>query len=173
MSKYSLEEKLEAVLRVVNGETSIGTSARIMGVHLGQLQKWLKLYNEHGTKGLINSGASYDGKFKIKVVEYMHKNRLSCIETAAKFCIKGTSTVNKWERIYYEEGPAGLLKPRAIGRPPKNMMKKKDSKKKLPKQTEEDLISEVQRLRMENEYLKKLQALVQERIDQESGKKPE
>ena len=52
-------------------------------------------------------------------------------------------------------------------------MKKKDSKKKLPKQTEEDLIAEVQRLRMENEYLKKLQALVQERIDRENGKKPE
>ena len=173
MSKYSLEEKLEAVIRVINGDTSIHESARIMGVNLVQIQKWLKLYKEHGTKGLINSGASYDGKFKIMIVEYMHKNHLSCIETAAKFCIKGTYTVNKWERIYYEEGPEGLLKSKRRGRPPENIMKKKDSKKKLPKQTEEDLIAEVQRLRMENEYLKKLQALVQERIDRENGKKPE
>ena len=42
----------------------------------------------------------------------------------------------------------------------------------MNKQTEEDLIAEVQRLRMENEYLKKLQALVQERIARENGKEP-
>ena len=36
-------------------------------------------------------------------------------------------------------------------------------KKKIDKEIEEDLISENQRLRMENEYLKKLNALVQER----------
>jgi len=35
----------------------------------------------------------------------------------------------------------------------------------------EDLIEEVQRLRMENEYLKKLNALVQERIKRENKKK--
>ena len=43
------------------------------------------------------------------------------------------------------------------------------SKKKFNKETEKDLIEEVQRLRMENEYLKKLNALVQER---EKSKKP-
>ena len=38
--------------------------------------------------------------------------------------------------------------------------------------TKEDLIAAVQRLRMENEYLKKLRALVQERIDRENGNVP-
>ena len=46
------------------------------------------------------------------------------------------------------------------GRPPK-----------LDKNVEEDLIAENQRLRMEIEYLKKLDALVQERIQRESRKK--
>ena len=41
----------------------------------------------------------------------------------------------------------------------------------LDKQKQKDLIIENQRLRMENEYLKKLNALVQERIKRESGKK--
>ncbi|EHO51355.1 hypothetical protein HMPREF9099_01973 [Lachnospiraceae bacterium oral taxon 082 str. F0431] len=44
-------------------------------------------------------------------------------------------------------------------------------KKQLRSEVEESLIKEVQRLRMENEYLKKLNALVQERIKRESGKK--
>ena len=35
----------------------------------------------------------------------------------------------------------------------------------------EDLLKEVQYLRMENEYLKKLNALVQERIKRENKKK--
>lgn len=43
-------------------------------------------------------------------------------------------------------------------------------KKQLRPEVEEDLIKEVQRLRMENEYLKKSNALVQERIKRESGK---
>lgn len=44
-------------------------------------------------------------------------------------------------------------------------------KKKLSKEVEEDLIAENQCLRMENEYLKKLNALVQERIKRENKKK--
>ena len=43
--------------------------------------------------------------------------------------------------------------------------------RKLDKKIEEDLVTENQRLRMENEYLKKLNALVQERIKREGKKK--
>jgi transposase len=50
-------------------------------------------------------------------------------------------------------------------------MSSKPKKKSLNKKVEEDLIAENQRLRMENEYLKKLNALVQERIKRENKKK--
>ena len=50
-------------------------------------------------------------------------------------------------------------------------MNSKPKKKKLNKDVEEDLIAENQRLRMENEYLKKLNALVQKRIKRENKKK--
>jgi len=173
MSKYSFEEKYEAVQRVLNG-MSLRESARIIGVNKSDVLKWCSLYENHGWEILKNGGASYDGVFKVMVVEYMHSNHLSCRSTAAHFGIKSAVSVGKWERIYYEEGPEGLLRKKPRGRPPKGMGKKKpvSQKKEISEETKEDLIAEVQRLRMENEYLKKLRALVQERIDRENGKEP-
>lgn len=107
-------------------------------------------------------------KYLISVVEYMHENHLSLNETCVKFRINSVSNLSKWERIYYEEGPQALYEDKR-GRTRK--MSSKPRKKKLSKDVEEDLIAENQRLRMENEYLKKLNALVQERIKRESKKK--
>ena len=103
----------------------------------------------------------YTPEFKIKVVETMHKEKLSYRETARQFDIPN-SRVTAWERIYLEEGAEGLYAERrgrkSTVRPPK--IKK-----------EEDLIAEVQRLRAENDYLKKLNALVAERVQQEKQHK--
>ena len=172
MSKYTFEEKLEAVLRVLNEGMSKAESAHILGVSKSKLIEWINIYQEHGAEYLMNGGASYDCQFKVMVIEYMHANHLSSYSVAAKFGIKSRGNVSKWERIYYEEGPEGLMKRKPRGRPPKNMSKDKHAQKELPEQTKEDLIAEVQRLRMENEYLKKLRALVQERIDRENGNVP-
>lgn len=90
----------------------------------------------------------------------MHDNHLSLQETAIHFNLAGDWIVSKWERIYYEEGSQGLYINR---RARKKNMSSKLRKKKLSKEVEKDLISEKQRLRMENAYLKKLQALIQER----------
>ena len=84
MSKYSFEEKCEAVQRVLDG-MSKSESARIMGVRLSQVQNWFHLYENHGWEALKNGGASYDGTFKVMVVEYMHSNHLSHKSTAAFF----------------------------------------------------------------------------------------
>ncbi len=133
-----------------------------------QLRRWVHLYEQHGAEGLFKVSATYSGEFKIHVVEYMHEKQMSIIETANHFCIPNHSTVIKWERIYYEEGPEALLEERR-GR--KNMGKKNSSKPKKNVNENEDLLAEVQRLRMENEYLKKLNALVLEREKSEQKKK--
>ena len=172
MSKYSFEEKFEAVRRVVEDGMSSYNSARILGTSHSVVQRWCQLYQQYGSQALLNGGATYDGEFKVKVVEYMHNNNLSAWYTSFKFGIKGVYSVYKWERIYYEEGPEGLLKPSHRGRTPKGIQEMKSKPKKLPEQTEKDLIAEIQHLRMENEYLKKLNALVQERIARENGKEP-
>ena len=107
----------------------------------------------------------------------MREHHLSYHETARKYWNTKTrteefsyiNTVKRWERIYLEEGAEGLMKERRgtacsaggtrKGRPPK-----------LDKKVEEDLIAENQRLKMEIEYLKKLDALVQKRLQEERKK---
>ncbi len=169
MSKYSNEFKLEVVQYYLkNG--GYGTTADKFGIPaFDTVRKWVKKYEEHGEKGLIkNIKTSYSGEFKQKVVEYMHTNHLSCQETTIHFNLGCTNIVSKWERIYYEKGPQALYE-KQCGR--NKNMSSKPRKKKLSKEVEEDLIAENQRLRMENAYLKKLQALVQERTKPKQSKK--
>ena len=170
MAKYSNEFKLEVVIYYLNNNFGWEYVAKKFNIpSFTTVKKWVRKYQEHGPKGLMrNQKTSYSGEFKQNVVEYMHTNHLSATMTATKFNLANENTVLKWERIYYEEGPQALYEERR-GRI-KNMSSK-PRKKKLSKDVEEDLIDEVQRLRMENEYLKKLNALVQERIKQENKKK--
>ncbi len=168
MSKYSSEFKLEAVKYYLDGKGGFLATAKYFGVNHELLRGWVKKYQEHGIKGLLkNFKSSYSGEFKQNVVEYMHENNLSVVQTAIHFNLGSIDQATRWERIYYEEGPQALYEERR-GR--KNMSSK-PRKKKLSKETEKDLIEEVQQLRMENEYLKKLNALVQERIKRENKKK--
>ena len=169
MEKYSNEFKLQVVKYCIEGHHGYTDAAN----HFNMKQehtvlKWVRKYREHGEKGLIKNNQKYDGKFKQNVVEYMHKNHLSLTETAIKFNIGNHNTVGRWERIYYEEGPQALYKEQ---RGKNRNMSYKPRKKKSTKENEEDLIAENERLRMENEYLKKLQALVQKRTKPKHPKK--
>lgn len=168
MSKYSDKFKLEVIKYCIDERNGILPTARYFNVDVKQVKVWCRKYKQHGMIGLIRNKLKYDGKFKNYVVEYMHNKHLSLTETAIYFNLGNHNTVSKWERIYYEEGPQALYEERR-GRS-KNM-RSKPRKKKLSKENEEDLNEEVKRLRMENEYLKKLNALVQERIKRENKKK--
>lgn len=120
----------------------------------------------------------YSPEFKISVILDMRENGLGYNETARKYWGVTThreasnhrSQIRLWERIYLEEGEAGFYVERR-GRQTKmeNPKKGRPRKKALPKEVEHDLIAENQRLKeqleylqMENDYLKKLDALVRE-----------
>ena len=119
----------------------------------------------------------YSAEFKISVIMDMRENHLGYGEIMRKYfphlTVRNYSFLKRWERIYIEEGAAGLMVERrgrkSTGRPKKNL---------LDTAVEKDLIAENQRLRERNEYLeaelayiKKLDALVRER-EQRNGKKP-
>ena len=105
-------------------------------------------------KGVPNK--RYTPEFKRMVVETIEKENLSIRAAMQEFGINDHKMIERWERIYLEEGPEGLAIERR-GRSSKDRLPKQ-----LPKQVEKDLLAEVQRLRAENDYLKNLQALVLE-----------
>ena len=88
------------------------------------------------------------------VVETMQKEKLSYREAERQFELPRNRAA-AWERIYLTEGPEGFqIERRGRG--------SKGRPSTLSKAVEEDLIAENQRLRVENAYLKNLQALVLE-----------
>ena len=125
-------------------------------------------------KGTIQQ--KYSAEFKIGVIMDMREHHMGYRETVRKYwdVSKGQeanykNAVQRWERIYLEEGAEGLMKERR-GRAGAASGTKKGRPPKLDKKVEEDLIAENQRLRMEIEYLKKLDALVQKRLHKERKK---
>lgn len=120
---------------------------------------------------------NYSSKFKIGVIMDMREHHLGYCETVRKYWDVSNgkednyrNVVKRWERIYLEEGAEGLMKERR-GRACAAGGTRKGRPPKLDKKVEEDLIAENQRLRMEIEYLKKLDALVRKREQEEEKKR--
>ena len=118
----------------------------------------------------------YSTEFKISVIMDMREHHLNYSEVVRKYWDINQGQehnyqkqVQRWERIYLEEGAEGLMKERR-GRACSASGTRKGRPPRLDKKVEEDLIAENQRLRMEIEYLKKLSALVLAE-ERENGKK--
>ncbi len=116
----------------------------------------------------------YSPEFKISCIIDMRENKLGYGETVRKHWNVSSSSesdryrsqLKLWERIFLEEGEAGLYKERR-GRTSKMNNPKIGRPKKLNKKVKQDLISQYQKLKeenqylkAENEYLKKLDALI-------------
>ncbi len=159
---YSTELKLQVVQRYLQGNISVRETAKEFHVNPSDVRKWRDAYLQHGLSGLCTTHGTYTGDFKATVVEYMHNTGASIRQAAAYFNIPSFSTISKWERIYYELGKEALYIENR-GRPGKMKETEKNKTEKKALENNEDLLAEIQRLRMENAYLKKLNALIQER----------
>lgn len=121
----------------------------------------------------MRKNKKYSPEFKISCILDMREHNLGYKETIRKYFnpAKGKENnfltqIKLWERIFLEEGEAGLYRERR-GRTTKMDNPKIGKPRKLKKEIKDDLIAEYQRLkeenlylRAENDYLKKLDALI-------------
>lgn len=159
MAKFSVEDKLRAVRKYIEGHDSKKGIAKRFGLHPSVLKQWIDLYRIHGKEGLRKRYTNYTAEFKLDVLNFMNDTGASPYEAAAVFDIPSKTTVANWREALDRIGIDALILKKK-GRPD---MKKKSQKPVQAKQSNESLQEEVKRLRMENAYLKKLNALVKEK----------
>ena len=102
----------------------------------------------------------YPNEFKVLVVETVLKEHLSLKEGVRRFGISCPQVIRSWIRVYENEGASALLKERR-GRH-KKPRREAPPRQNLREADRESLENEIKYLRAENDYLKKLRALVLE-----------
>ena len=161
MTKYSDEFKLSVVKSYLNGDEGVSAVSQHYGVGHGTIREWVACYRLQGAAGLTKKFSHYSEEFKVSVLKHMWDNALSHRETAAHFNIRSRTCLRMWEKCYRNGGIDALIS-RRKGRP-KAMSDPGNNKSPLPndkKRTREELLAELKQLRMENAYLKKVEALV-------------
>ncbi len=164
--KYSKEFKLEHIRKYKAGiyiETPPGFKRRDF---MHQVREWVSIFNSLGEAGLEHGRPTLDISQRLELIHRV-ENGEPYTPVALSAGIRHDLLI-KWHKIYKESGIDGLQSLKR-GKPP--MDKKKPKKKKDSEKTKEELLEELEYVRAENEYLKKLSALVQERKAREQKKK--
>jgi transposase-like protein len=161
MSKYTKSFKLQIVKDYETLRLGYKTIGDKYGVIPSTVRKWIYGYQVHGQSYFDKHSQSYTADFKLKVLKHMQDNELSLMRTTALFKIPAVSTVLQWQRLYDVGGESALLSSK-LGR--SVMSQTKGKVDKAPKDmTQEELLEEVLNLRAERDYLKKLEALIQQK----------
>lgn len=174
MSKYTKQFKLEVVEHYLTGVSGLKEVAKAHGLVHSVVGRWVAMYRLHGEKSFDKKYVNYTAQYKLSVLQHMWQHQLSYTQTELLFDIRGPGRLAIWERSYRSGGIEALISRNCA--PSKKMTnpvttEPTDSSKKDDKRTHDELLAEVNYLRMENAYLKKLRALVQQQAQATSGKK--
>ena len=164
MSKYSEEYKLKVVKAYISGEGGTERVAKKYKVARTCLQQWVAQYELTGS--FTKPTRHFSGEFKLKVLDYQQEHHLSDLQTALIFGITNHGTICTWRKKYITGGTEALFQKQ--GRRSKMPKKSLIPNKPREEWTKDE---ELAYLRMENEYLKKLTALIQEDKQREKDSK--
>ncbi|MFD1417931.1 helix-turn-helix domain-containing protein [Companilactobacillus keshanensis] len=156
MSKYSVETKIQAI-KLYNDGLGSTTIAHKLGIHQETtILRWVHSWSKCGLSGLKrpNKLPIYSASFKMEVIIWMVKNKASYPQTAKHFDISNEGTVWTWKHRYDVYGAGGFADRR------KRDTNMSDKKKLTPEQENKELKKRLEYLEAENEYLKKLEAVM-------------
>ncbi|PGZ43933.1 IS3 family transposase [Bacillus anthracis] len=159
MTKFTKDSKVTLVKGFNPKRISQAEYAKQMHITKAQFQYWLRLYELHGEEGLQEVYTNYTAEFKLDVLNFMAQSGISLMDTAAIFMVPSFTTVYQWKK-QFEVGGLDALEPKKKGRPSMKSKNTKQDTKKIPAEgSVEALQAELERLRMENAYFKKVECL--------------
>jgi transposase len=172
MTKYTDEFRYEVVQEYLNGKMGFVALGKQHDLDHSMIRRWVGWYQSHGVDGLRKKFTYYSAEFKLSVLTYIWDNAVSHRQTAAHFNIRNLGILSQWERLYLDGG-LDALQPRRRGR---TKLMSAPVTKPVSNQADEQtchdaLLKEVNYLRAENAYLKKLRALVHSKQKQAQEKK--
>jgi transposase len=167
--KYDYAFKLECVNLVLEKHYPCAYVAIQRGLNESNIRKWVSFYRKYGKTGLLpRKNQSYSIDFKTCVLKTIETKKMSLRNACVEFNIPTVSIIIKWQKDFANFGIQGLKpKPRGKSKSMDNFKRKKRKSDK-PLTREEELMAENEKLRCENDLLKKLHALIQA---QEKAKK--
>lgn len=156
------EQKLAAVIAYFEENESTYQIAKRLQIDRHYIRLWIELYRYHGIEGIIRPQGytNYEDSFKIKVIQHLIETGDSLLQTAAKFNIPSRETVRRWKKQWMSKAGEVLYQ---VEKECQSMPKKHTPTTDLNEKTMDELKEEIEYLRMENAYLKKLKALAQEK----------
>ncbi|WP_339008985.1 IS3 family transposase [Fusobacterium animalis] len=169
MSKLTREEKIEIFERRKMGET-ISSLTKAFNIRESNIKYLIALIKKHGYNILReDKNRVYSKDFKLQAINRILINHESINSVAIDIGLTSSGILDNWLSKFKENGYNVVEKKK--GRKPKSMTKlKKNDKELSEKEKIKKLEEENLYLKAENEYLKKLRALVQERELKEKKK---
>ncbi|EDW2060552.1 IS3 family transposase [Salmonella enterica subsp. enterica serovar Oslo] len=161
MAKFSLEFKKEVSEKYLEDELSLKSVARMYDISPCTVRKWAYAYREHGIGMLTGKKGRYSADFKLMVVKEVVDDGFSVRETAVKHGIPAFGTVCTWLEKYRKHGEDAFTRKnqKIIPVPDKSVTPVPPQ----PALTDVER-EELEQLRVENAYLKKLKALSAENM---------
>ena len=173
--KLTEEDKIK-IIELREKGIGYGTIAKQFKVRDTTIERIWHRYVKHGIGGIKHPSKNkkYSKELKIEVIKRVLQGE-SKTSLAAIYNLPGPGTIVLWMKKYEELGYNGLegKQGRPRGRP-KIMTEEKNKNTPLTNEEREELNrlrKEKEYLEMENAYLKKLDALVKERLKQQGKKK--
>ena len=175
MIKYSEKQKLSAIKTYISGELGLRATALLHNVGFTSLRNWISRYEALGIAGVQRKRRqAYDVEFKMKVLQTVKAEGLSHRQAGALFNIRRFDSIAAWERAYDRDGIAGLMPHQPLRqerKAPDGAPKREPDSAVAETPSRQELLAELEALRTENAYLKKLKALVQTKSAPGSGHK--
>ena len=163
--RFTKEFKLECIRKYKSGERIDDPGGCKHSTFRHTVVRWARIYDSVGEVGLEHRFKMKTWQDKLALIQRV-MNGESLQSVSIDNAIE-ESLLSKWFKIFQESGIDGLKLDKR-GRPPKMAKKPKTSNET---KTKEELEKELEYLRAENEYLKKLSALVQKRKGRQPKKK--